>query len=173
MKQNAWIAGAAGFAGLVLLLAAQEPSYVGVDKCRICHQTDSQGRQYPIWEASAHSQSFAVLATPKALEIGKPAGITSPQEAPHCLGCHAPLAAKAPDLKAEGISCEVCHGPGSLYRKLSVMKDKAEAVKNGLILYPDAMSIQTQCLKCHQQAHGKAFDFDASWPKIKHPVPAK
>ena len=173
MRQASWIAGAAGFAVLALLLAAQEPSYVGVDKCRICHQTDGQGRQYPIWEASAHSRSFAALTTPHAAEVGKPLGVTNPSENSNCLGCHAPLAAKAPDLKAEGITCEVCHGPGSLYRKLSVMKDKAESVKNGLLICPDKASIQTLCLKCHQNAHGKAFDFEAAWAKIKHAIPGK
>ncbi len=171
-SRTAWLA-AAVFVALAVFLAAQEPGYVGVDKCRVCHKTDNQGRQASIWEASAHAKSFADLATPKAADIAKSMGVTAPQEAAQCLGCHAPLAAKAPELKAEGVSCEVCHGPGSLYRKLSIMKDRAEAVKNGLILYPDKGAIQAQCLKCHQNAHGKTFDYEAAWAKIKHPVPGK
>ena len=97
----------------------------------------------------------------------------TPGRTPQCLGCHAPLAAKAPDLKEEGVTCEVCHGPGSAYRKLSVMQDRAKAVENGLVLYGDASAIQAQCLACHQSAHGLAFDFKKAWDAVKHPIPGK
>jgi hypothetical protein len=161
---------AGGFlAGPVL---AQDHTYVGPEKCQICHRTEKQGRQYPIWEASKHSKSFAALSLPAAAEKAKAAGVTTPPpETPFCLNCHAPLYDKAPELKAQGVSCEVCHGPGSDYRKLAVMKDKAEAVKNGLILYGSPDKIKAQCLKCHQNAHGMTFDFASSWEKIKHTIP--
>lgn len=72
------------------------------------------------------------------------------------------------------MTCEVCHGPGSAYRKLSIMQDRAKAAKNGLVLYnADAGAIQAHCLKCHQNPHGNPFDFRAAWDKIKHPVPGK
>jgi hypothetical protein len=158
---------------LALFLAAQDRTYVGASACKLCHKSENQGRQYPIWEASLHAKSFASLGTDKAAEIGKAMGVSKPAESPHCLGCHAPLAAKAPELKAEGVSCEVCHGPGSAYKTLSVMKDKAEAAKNGLVVYADRSAIQSLCLRCHQNAQGKVFDFDASWEKIEHPVPGK
>jgi hypothetical protein len=158
---------------LALFLAAQDRTYVGASACKLCHKSENQGRQYPIWEASLHAKSFASLATDKAAEIGKAMGVSKPAESPHCLGCHAPLAAKAPELKAEGVSCEVCHGAGSGYRKLPIMQDRAKAVANGLVLYADASAIQAHCLGCHQNPHGKAFDFKAAWELIKHPVPAK
>ena len=53
----------------------------------------------------------------------------------------------------------------------SVMKDKAEAVKAGLVLYGSPDKIKAHCLTCHANAHETAFDFDASWGKIKHPIP--
>jgi hypothetical protein len=83
------------------------------------------------------------------------------------------LAAKAPELKAEGVTCEVCPGPGSGYRKLNIMQDQAKAVQNGLVLYADAGAIEAHCLKCHQNAHDVPFDFKKAWDNIKHPVPAK
>ena len=169
----AFAAVAAAIALIVLFVTAQDLTYVGAAKCQACHRTDRQGRQYPIWEASLHAKSFADLATPRAAEIAKSKGVSDPSGNAACLGCHAPLAAKAPELKAEGVSCEVCHGPGSAYKKLSVMKDKAEAAKNGLVVYADRSAIQSLCLRCHQNAQGKVFDFDASWDKIKHPVPGK
>jgi hypothetical protein len=151
---------------------AQTPTYVGAQKCQICHKTEKQGQQYPIWEQSKHSKSFEALSKPEAAEKAKALGVTTPPpSSPECLKCHSPLADKAPELKPEGVGCEVCHGPGSDYKKLSVMKDKAEAAKAGLILYGSPDKIKTHCLKCHENAHGTTFDFDASWAKIKHPIP--
>ncbi len=158
---------------LAIYLAAQDCHYVGAAACKLCHKSELQGRQYPIWEASLHARSFANLGTDKAAEVGKAMGVTNPAESPQCLGCHAPLTAKAPELAAEGVTCEVCHGPGSAYRKLAVMQDKAKAAANGLAVFADAGAIEAYCLSCHQSAHGKAFDFKAAWDSIKHPIPAK
>ena len=158
---------------LVAALPGQDFTYVGAQKCQVCHRSEAQGRQYVIWEGSQHAKSFAALTSPKAADAAKAMGVDKPAEDARCLKCHAPLAEKAPDLKAEGVSCETCHGPGSAYRKLAIMKDKAEAVKNGLVLYANPEAIKAQCLKCHENPHGIAFDFAAAWDKIKHPVPAK
>jgi hypothetical protein len=161
------VMGTVSFAGLL----AQNFTYVGAAKCAICHKTQAQGEQYPIWQKSKHSQSFAALSSPDAAAKAKAAGVQNPTESPECLKCHAPLYEKAPDLKAEGVTCEVCHGPGSEYKRLSIMKDKALAEKNGLIFYPTPEAAKKQCLTCHENAHGTTFDFTASWEKIKHPKP--
>jgi hypothetical protein len=166
------------FPALALLILAvpaisQEFAYVGAQKCQICHKSETQGRQYPIWEASKHSKSLEALTSPKAAEVAKTMGVDNPADDPRCLKCHSPLSAQAPDIKSGGVSCEVCHGPGSEYKKLSVMKDKAAAVKSGLILYSGPEAIKAQCLKCHESSHCASFDFAAAWEKIKHSVPAK
>jgi len=167
-----------GFVAAALVLGAalvlsQSFTYVGADKCGICHKTPGQGRQLPIWQGSKHAQSFAVLEKPETIEKTKASGIARPSEEPRCQACHVPLADKAPGLKSEGVTCEVCHGPGSEYKKLSLMKNREEAVKNGLILHPHADAVKAACLKCHDKAHGKEFDFAAAWDKIKHPIPEK
>ncbi len=162
--------------GLLILAVpaiGQEFAYVGAQKCQICHKSENQGRQYVIWESSKHSKSLEALTSSKAAEACQAMGVDKPADDPRCLKCHSPLAAKAPDLKSDGVSCEVCHGPGSEYKKLSVMKDKAESVKNGLILYGSPDAIKAQCLKCHENPHGISFDFASFWEKIKHPVPGK
>jgi hypothetical protein len=51
--------------------------------------------------------------------------------------------ATAADKKAD---CETCHGAGSDYMKLAVMKDPAKAKAAGLIAKPDKAS----CAKCHK-----------------------
>lgn len=159
---------------LLLTLFSQEFTYVGSAKCKICHTSEKQGKQFPIWEESTHSKSFGALTSEEAINVAKEAGVeTPPAESPKCLNCHAPLFEKAAELKEEGVTCEACHGPGSAYKKLSVMKSREESVKNGLIVYDSPEATKKQCLSCHENAHGKPFDFDAKWAKIKHPVPEK
>ena len=159
---------------LLLSLASEEFTYVGAAKCKICHKTEKQGRQHPIWEESTHSKSFAVLSSDQAIQIAKEAGLEkTPAESSKCLACHSPLFEKAAELKEEGVTCEVCHGPGSAYKKLSIMKDREESVKNGLIVYGSPEAIRKQCLSCHENAHEKPFDFETKWEKIKHPRPEK
>ena len=152
----------------ILNLFSQEFTYVGASKCKICHRTEKQGKQFPIWEESKHSKSYETLKSEKAI-----AQASDAPDNPECLKCHAPLFEKAPELKEEGISCEVCHGPGSAYKKLSVMKSREESAKNGLIVYGSTEAIKKQCLTCHKDAHDKPFDVKATWDKIKHPVPEK
>ena len=163
----------AGLIVLVFALAvsayAQAPTYVGSGKCQICHKTEKQGQQYPIWEKSNHSKSFAALSYPGAAANAQALGVTDPTTDAKCLKCHAPVA----EFKAEGVTCEACHGAGSDYKSLSVMKAKDEAVKKGLQLMEGPEAIKTWCLTCHKDAHGKTFDFAAYWDKIKHPMPAK
>nr|NIO48600.1 cytochrome C554 [Candidatus Aminicenantes bacterium] len=149
-------------------LLGQEFTYVGAGKCKICHKTEKQGRQFLLWEEKKHSKSFAALTTEEIK-----AKFPDAPENPECLKCHAPLFEKAAEFKEEGVTCEVCHGPGSVYKKLSIMKNREEAVKNGLILYDSAEAIKKQCLTCHDMAHEKPFDFEAAWEKVKHPIPEK
>jgi hypothetical protein len=153
-------------------LLSQTPTYVGASKCAMCHKTETQGQQYPIWQNSLHSQALAALSKPEAAANAQQAGVQNPVESPQCLKCHSPLAEKAPELKADGVGCEVCHGPGSEYKKLSIMKDKALAVQNGLIIYDSPDAIKKLCLTCHANAHGKSFDFATAYDKIKHTKPA-
>ncbi len=157
----------------IISLFSQDFTYIGAGKCKICHKTEKQGKQYPIWEANKHSKAFAALSSLDAATRAKEMGVDNPSESPKCFKCHAPLFEKAPDFKEEGVTCEVCHGPGSVYKKLKIMKSREESVKNGLKLYNSPEEIKSWCLTCHGDAHGQAFDFEASWDKLKHPVPEK
>ena len=153
---------------LIISLFSNEFTYVGAGKCKICHKTEKQGKQHPIWESTKHSKSFQALT----LEETKAKTPDAPEN-PECLKCHGPLHEKAPEFKEEGVTCEVCHGPGSAYKKLSIMKNREEAVSNGLIVYDTVEAVKAQCLTCHEMAHDKPFDFAAAWEKIKHPIPEK
>jgi len=154
-------------------LFSQDFTYIGAGKCKICHKTEKQGKQFPIWEDLKHSKSFAALSSADAPARAEEMGVENPSESPKCLKCHAPLFEKAADFKEEGVTCEVCHGPGSVYKKLSIMKSREESVANGLTVNDTPELRKKFCSTCHENAHGQAFDTEASYEIIKHPVPEK
>ena len=146
-------------------LLAQEFTYVGSTKCKICHRTEAQGQQFPIWEGTGHAKSFTTLSSDAAKALAADAPENS-----ECLKCHGSLA----DFKAEGVTCEVCHGPGSAYKSMSVMKDHDGSVAKGMTDFASPDNIKKKCAGCHENnPHDKPFDFDAAWAKIKHLKPEK
>ncbi len=174
MKRAVFIVIVLIFSIVFLSLSGQNFTYVGASKCQICHKTEKQGMQFSIWQKTKHSSSYANLSSEKALALVKEIGLEiPPAESEKCLKCHSPLFDKAAEIKQEGVTCEVCHGPGSEYKKLNIMKNREEAVKNGLLVYESQEAIKAHCLTCHEKAHGKTFDFASSWEKIKHPLPEK
>lgn len=152
--------------------------YIGVDKCAgTCHKGDTKGKQLEIWQDSKHSQAYKTLQTPEADKIAKDKGFTTPAvETPQCLKCHVlgkdidPAELDDTFDKTQGVQCETCHGPGSEYKKLSIMKDKELAKQNGLIINSN---IEEFCKTCHNpDSPGyKEFKFDEFWSKIKHSKP--
>ena len=159
---------------LIITLLSSQFSYVGSGKCKICHKTEKQGKQYILWQETKHSTSFTALTTEKVIQAAQEKEMESmPAENPKCLRCHAPLFEKTAEIKEEGVTCEVCHGPGSTYKKLSIMKNREEAIQNGLTAYASPEEVKAFCLDCHENAHQKPFDFEAAWERIKHPRPEK
>ena len=150
--------------------------YMGVKKCAMCHKSESKGNQYGQWLSTKHSQAYATLATPEAQETAKKAGLSAnPQEAPQCLKCHVTGYGQDSSLfnsgfvKEDGVQFEACHGAGSHYFSINVMKDKTKAMEAGLI-----MPAQEVCIKCHnrESPNYKEFNFDEFYKKITHPRPA-
>lgn len=154
--------------------------YVGVKQCSMCHKTEKQGKQFDIWSKSQHAKAYQVLTTDKANELAKSKGLkTAAAEAKECLECHtlgktvdAAMFDKAFDLK-DGVQCETCHGPGSAYKSMSVMKDKAKAIAAGLSEFKDEKAIEAFCKTCHNEKSPtfKGFNFKEMLGKIAHPVP--
>jgi hypothetical protein len=164
-------------------MMAQEKAankYVGVKICSPCHKTEKSGNQFGIWQKTKHAEAFKVLATAKADEVAKAKGLKKPAaESPECLECHAitvdaKLAEKTLDPK-DGVQCETCHGAGSGYKTISIMKDKAKAIAAGMAEYKDDAAIEKKCRTCHNEKSPtyKEFKFQERWPKIKHPTPKK
>ena len=162
---------------------AQSPSkfkYVGAKKCSMCHKSKKSGAQFKLWKERKHSKSFEALKSDKGIKFAKSKGIDDPTKAKKCLTCHAPGLLVPKNLMAksfkpeEGVQCETCHGAGEKYKKMSTMKNKAKAVKNGLIDFKSDDDIKAMCVKCHSGTeHTGKFDFAKAWEKVKHPTPKK
>lgn len=156
---------------------AQDFSYVGSKKCGMCHKSAKQGEQLKIWEASSHAKAYETLKSAKADEIAKGKAIENAE----CLSCH--VTGHGKDAKffeksfsmEDGVQCEACHGPGSEYKSMKIMKDHAKSVENGMMAFKDDAAIEAQCRTCHNEKSPtfKEFDFKKMWAKIAHPIPSK
>ena len=158
---------------------ATEHAFVGASTCGMCHKSEKQGKQFVIWQESKHAQAYKTLQSEKADEIAKKAGFTTKAvETEACLKCHASGYNVDASLKGakfsveDGVQCETCHGAGADYKSLKVMKDKKEAIANGLVEPGD---LKTFCAGCHNPDSPTfvARDVDEMWAKIKHPIPGK
>lgn len=117
--------------------------YVGVKKCKICHKKDGV---FPSWEKSKHATAWDSLSAVDQKNEKLQQYYTTG------------TAAKGEVLT--GIQCEACHGPGSDYKKKSIMEDQKKAFENGLLI-PD----ENTCKRCHNEKAPKALaklakDFD-------------
>jgi hypothetical protein len=147
--------------------AQAKAKYVGEKMCAPCHRGAQKGSQAEIWEKSDHAKAYKTLETPEADKIAKEKGLkTAAKDSPACLKCHTIGDGK------DGVTCEACHGPGSEYKSMAVMKDRAKALASGLLIASNDPKV---CEKCHNSESPtfKKFDYKASWEKIKHPMPKK
>lgn len=167
-----------GSSGKVDKEAAPYFKYVGVNSCAAtCHKSETKGSQLEIWEDSKHSKAFLTLQTPEADKIAKDKGFTTPAaETPLCIKCHVlgkdidPEELSDTFDKTQGVQCETCHGPGSEYKRISIMKDKEQSIANGLVIHVNQAEY---CVTCHNSDSPtfKSFNYQESWDKIKHSNP--
>ena len=102
-----------------------------------------------------------------------------PHEAEQCLKCHVTAYGEDPSKFArrplaheDGVQCESCHGPGSLYRKKKIMSDREKAVAAGMW---EADKDDKICAACHNEdspvVPEEGFDFAKLREGIQHPIP--
>jgi hypothetical protein len=118
--------------------AASKFEYVGKDKCKLCHK-----QQFDSWMTTMHAKAWEAL---------KP----EEQKKDECMGCHS-TGKDAAGTLLTGVQCEVCHGPGSVYKAQATMKDKKLAMAAGL-----TQPAKEICVRCHNEKSPtfKGFDFD-------------
>lgn len=153
-----------------------EHNYIGVDRCgnSRCHGSERLGNQYAVWESSDHAHAYQTLASSEALAIGQERGIANPQESEECLRCHmtaynVPLEYRRESFdQTRGVQCESCHGPGADYSPIRIMRNRDEAIANGLLI-PN----EETCRACHNEESPsyREFNFDDYFARIRHPRP--
>lgn len=162
------------FSFVMIGFAADKPEYVGASKCKACHNSDKKGAQFKKWESTKHASAYTDLKGDNAKKKAEAMGVKDPLKDEKCLSCHT-TASGAKNVETsykidEGVGCEACHGPGSLYRKNSVMKDQKAAVAVGMVI-PD----EKTCKNCHKpdtKGHDNKFkDFKTEYAKIAHEMP--
>ena len=164
------------------LASAKEPQYVGATKCKSCHKKELMGNQYGEWQKGVHHKAFETLKSDDAKKIAAEKGLSGPpHESADCLKCHvtaygeepARFAKKRPLNPEDGIQCESCHGPGSLYRKKKTMSDRDKSVAAGMWEPEKDAKI---CTACHNDESptwdpAKGFDHEARIEEIAHRIP--
>ena len=49
-------------------------SYIGVEKCKNCHEAKTKGSQYTVWKSMKHSHAWEALASDEAKKTAKEKG---------------------------------------------------------------------------------------------------
>ena len=152
---------------------AQNYKYIGSTKCKMCHNKPATGQQYNAWLEGTHSHSMEILKTDRAKEVGAKLNIYEPETSPACISCHSTFGHVDTKLISglkitEGVSCESCHGPGSMYKGAAVMKDRNLSLDKGMILPTEDV-----CKQCHNSKSPtfKSFDYEEAIKKIDHSNP--
>jgi nitrate/TMAO reductase-like tetraheme cytochrome c subunit len=107
------------------MVAAEEYTYIGAAKCKMCHKVS-----FASWSETPHAMALDKL---EEADKGKA----------ECLKCHA----TGGSADMPGVQCEACHGPGSGYKSMKVMKDPEASRAAGLIEPDEAV-----CRSCHEGA---------------------
>jgi hypothetical protein len=152
--------------------------YVGVKNCKMCHSSKKSGEAYKIWAASSHAKAYATLASAESKKIAEEKGIKDPQKAAECLSCHVTAYGVEQSLlekgyvMEDGVTCEACHGPGSEYNPMKIMKQISAGEVKGAdygLKDPD----KKNCVSCHNEKSPtfKGFDFEKYVAQIAHPTP--
>ncbi|MCP4213532.1 MAG: cytochrome C554, partial [bacterium] len=140
------------------LVQAGDFKYVGAKKCKMCHKGAKKGEVFEKWQKGLHAGAFEKLKA------------KGEEKNPKCLECHTTAFDKggykvgdANASKFEGVQCESCHGPGSAYKKMSVMKDQKQSIANGMVVPTEEV-----CKKCHNKNSPtfKGFDYKEYLKKI-------
>lgn len=147
--------------------------YVSAAKCRTCHL-----KQYKAWQETKHAHAWeglekgsaeAVAAMAKALDMELKG---APIKTDDCVKCHVtgmglsggyPAADSTKNAHLSNVTCESCHGPGSLH-----IAAKAEMRKSTINKSVSAK----MCTQCHTSATSPKFDFATYKAKGVHQVAA-
>jgi len=127
-------------------VAEEAAKFVGDKKCKPCHAAI-----FKVWEETPHAKAFMSMVDSVGIDE-------------NCLACHTVGYGKTGGFvdttttaHLKDVQCESCHGPGSKYMKLPIMKDREKALANGMILPDEAL-----CKGCHTEKESPEFEMEAA-----------
>jgi hypothetical protein len=136
---------------------AKAAEYVGGNKCKMCH-----AKQHKAWLETPHARAWAGLVhgdPKKSAEIAAALKVEikeSPAKTDGCVTCHVTgfqLAGGFPQADTTkavaNVTCEGCHGPGSLHVAAPMAQKKASIAKPG----------EAMCKQCHTSVTSPNFTF--------------
>jgi Cytochrome c554 and c-prime len=149
---------------------AKAAEYVGNAKCKMCHM-----KQFKAWSTTQHASAWATLTNPdakKAADVAAALKIEvkgSPSTNDACVTCHVtgfqlpggfPQADSTKAAAVVNVTCENCHGPGSLHAA-APMAEKKKLINHAVTA--------NMCMQCHTPVTSPKFDFTTMSKKV-HPV---
>ena len=152
--------------------AAKAADYVGVNKCKMCHI-----KQHKAWAETPHAKAWAGLKAADAKKTAEMAAafkveVTGSAAATAgCVKCHVTgfqLAGGYPQADAAkadlvtNVTCEGCHGPGSLHVSAPMAEKKKFIAK----------ATENMCKQCHVPAASPDFVFAEYAKRGVHAVAA-
>ena len=161
------------------LLAQDAAKYVGTNSCAAanCHGGDGSGppwtSSYSDWvQRDRHARAYTVLLGERSRRMVRALGYKRPaHKAATCLNCHAlpPVTGGKPEhdrrLATDGVSCEACHGPASLWIARHVRSDwpvvkQRQAAELGFYDTDDVRMRTRACTGCHVGGPGRDVNHD-------------
>lgn len=162
--------------GFLQPVSAAEARYVGPGSCSATachgsvqarHETKVLQNEYSTWVLQdKHAKAWNVLNNQVSQRIAKILGLPSAATAPKCLACHSLYVSN--DQKSrefdvnEGVSCESCHGPSSLWLGPHTARDWPHEKSVAMGMY-DTKNLQLRtekCLTCHLGTAEKYVDHE-------------
>ncbi len=158
-------------------VSAQTPEYTGNRVCAKCHFDQGEA-----WRKTGHAKAFDSLKANVKAAAKSRAGLDPAKDYsadPNCISCHVTGHGEAGGYKTGmnpddaklvvGVSCESCHGAGSIYRQKhadAVDKLKASGETTDRLVLIDAkqnFDYEGACAHCHLNYQG------SPWPGSKPP----
>lgn len=149
---------------------AKAAEYVGSAKCKMCHM-----KQFKAWSETQHAKAWAGLKNADPTKAGEMATMLkielkgSASTTDGCVTCHVtgfqlaggfPQADSTKAAAVTNVTCENCHGPGSLHAA-APMAEKKKFINHAVTA--------NMCTQCHTPTISPKFDF-ATMSKKVHPV---
>jgi hypothetical protein len=168
------------------------PTFViqGVGSCAAagCHNANgpagSEGSEYSTWAGrDKHARAYEVLRDSRSVEMVRKLGWGKAHEESRCLACHAtidlpspgfagdgpgvrgPGVAASPELLADGVGCESCHGPSEKWRTIHYQAnwkalDADAKWRDGLFPTKDLARRIGRCVECHVGSPAREVNHD-------------